>query len=204
MMLAKIKEALAELYEEIPAAAETAEAEAEPEEATAEQAEEAAPAAPETAAPPAGEEAEAAAPETGETAEAVAPPGPQETDYPAKGYHLDAALPPEKIVAAVEILNREDFFLETITGVDWIDAQQLEVVYDFNHFDENCRVVLRSMLDRSKPEIPTISDIYQGANWHERETHDFFGIVFTGHPNLEPLLLPEDADFHPLLKDFKA
>jgi len=80
----------------------------------------------------------------------------------------------------------------------------LEVVYDFNHFAELCRVVIRSRLDRNNPEIPTISNIYQGANWHERETHDFFGIIFSGHPNLEPLLLPEDADFHPLLKDFKA
>ena len=110
----------------------------------------------------------------------------------------------EAEVAAAEILNRENFFIEAITGVDWIDDQQLEVVYDFNHFDELCRVVIRSRLDRSNPEIPTISHIYQGANWHERETHDFFGITFTGHPNLEPLLLPEDADFHPLLKDFKA
>ena len=201
MMLSKVKEALAALYEEIPAAVETAETGAPPAEAAAE----------ETAAPPAGEETAAAVPETEEAAETAEaeeeeapPPGPVETDYAAKGYHLDAALEPEKIVAAVEILNREGFFLETITGVDWIDEQQLEAVYDFNHFDENCRVVLRSRLDRGKPEIPTISHIYQGANWHERETHDFFGIVFTGHPNLEPLLLPEDADFHPLLKDFKA
>ena len=195
MMLAKIKEALAGLYEEIPTAMETVEAEAAPEEATAEQAEQVEEAAPEAA--------EAAG--TAEKAEEPAtPPGPKESDYTATGCNLDAELPPEKIVAAVEILNREDFFLETITGVDWIDAQQMEVIYDFNHFDENCRVVLRSRLDRSKPEIPTISHIYQGANWHERETHDFFGIVFTGHPNLEPLLLPEDADFHPLLKDFKA
>ena len=80
----------------------------------------------------------------------------------------------------------------------------MEVVYDFNHFDELCRVVIRTRVDRDTPEVPTISHIYQGANWHERETHDFFGIIFTGHPNLEPLLLPEDADFHPLLKDFKA
>ena len=65
-------------------------------------------------------------------------------------------------------------------------------------------MVIRSRIDRNNPEIPTISHIYQGANWHERETHDFFGIIFSGHPNLEPLLLPEDADFHPLLKDFKA
>jgi NADH-quinone oxidoreductase subunit C len=196
MLLTKIKEALNSLYEDIqaePEAAEAAETEAKAEEAAPEaQAEESKPVEQEE-----GAEAEAAA-------EPPPPPGPRETDYKAKGYHLDVDLPPEKVVAAAEILNRENFFIEAITGVDWIDEQQLEVVYDFNHFDELCRVVVRTRLDRNNPEVPTISHIYQGANWHERETHDFFGIIFTGHPNLEPLLLPEDADFHPLLKDFKA
>ena len=204
MLLAKIKEALNSLYEDIqevpeaPAAAEAevAAAETAPETETAP-----APEAQAEEGEPAAGEGEA---ETEEAEEPVAPPGPKETDYKAKGYHLDVDLPPEKVVAAAEILNRENFFIEAITGVDWIDDQQLEVVYDFNHFDALCRVVIRSRLDRSNPEIPTISHIYQGANWHERETHDFFGITFTGHPNLEPLLLPEDADFHPLLKDFKA
>ena len=204
MLLAKIKEALNSLYEDIqevpeaPAAAEAevAAAETDPETETAPASEAEA----EEGEPAAGE-GEA---ETEEAEEPAAPPGLKETDYKAKGYHLDVDLPPEKVVAAAEILNRENFFIEAITGVDWIDDQQLEVVYDFNHFDELCRVVIRSRLDRSNPEIPTISHIYQGANWHERETHDFFGITFTGHPNLEPLLLPEDADFHPLLKDFKA
>lgn len=80
----------------------------------------------------------------------------------------------------------------------------IEVVYDFFHYEENCRVVFRTRIPRDNPEVPTISSIYQGANWHERETHDFFGVRFLGHPDLTPLLLPEDADFHPLLKDFKA
>jgi NADH-quinone oxidoreductase subunit C len=196
MLLTKIKEALNSLYEDIqpePEVTEAAETEVKAEEA-----------APEAQA----EESKAVEQEEGAEAEAAAepppPPGPRETDYKAKGYHLDVELPPEKVVAAAEILNRENLFIEAITGVDWIDEQQLEVVYDFNHFDELCRVVVRTRLDRNNPEVPTISHIYQGANWHERETHDFFGIIFTGHPNLEPLLLPEDADFHPLLKDFKA
>ncbi|MBW2466130.1 MAG: NADH-quinone oxidoreductase subunit C [Deltaproteobacteria bacterium] len=204
MLLARIKEALSSLYEdiqEIQEAPEAAEAAEEVETAAAD----AAPA--EDAQPeesPA-EQKESDSEEASEEAEEPpAPPGPRETDYKTKGYHLDAALPPEKVVAAAEILSQQGFFIEAITGVDWIDEQQLEVVYDFNHFDELCRVVIRSRLDRNEPEIPTISHIYQGANWHERETHDFFGIIFTGHPNLEPLLLPEDADFHPLLKDFKA
>jgi NADH-quinone oxidoreductase subunit C len=187
MLLAKIKEALSSLYEDIQ---ETQEAPAAADAAEETQVKETAP------------EQEDAKPEEAE--ELQAPPGPKETDYKAKGYHLDVDLPPEKISEAAEILLRENFFIESITGVDWIDDEQLEAVYDFNHFDELCRVVIRTRTDRNNPEIPTISNIYQGANWHERETHDFFGIKFTGHPNLEPLLLPEDADFHPLLKDFKA
>lgn len=200
MLLAKIKEALSSLYEDIQetqevpdaAAAAAVEAEVAAEEVAADAETAGADAAP-------AEDAQAE-----EAEEPKAPPGPKETDYKAKGYHLDVELPPEKIPEAAEILTRENFFIESITGVDWIDEQQLEVVYDFNHFDELCRVVIRSRTDRNNPEIPTISHIYQGANWHERETHDFFGIKFIGHPDLSPLLLPEDADFHPLLKDFKA
>jgi len=164
-----------------------------------------------------------------------------ETDYKVKGYHLDVEVGPEQVVTAAELLDRLGFFLEAITGVDWlgktpVDNQpeavaadepaeeggeeseagaeaeskeapgdKLEVVYDYNRTDgELCRVVIRCRLDRDEPEISTISGIIPGADWHERETHDFFGIVFTGHPDLSPLLLPEDADFHPLRKDFKA
>ena len=209
MLLAKIKEALNSLYEDIGEAPEAPEA-AETEVVAAETAPEAKKApAPEAQAEEgetAAQEGEAKTEEAEEpaAAAATAPPGPRETDYKTKGYHLDVDLPPEKIVAAVEILNQENFFIESITGVDWIEEQQLEAVYDFNHFDELCRVVIRTRTDRNNPAIPTISHIYQGANWHERETHDFFGIKFIGHPNLEPLLLPEDADFHPLLKDFKV
>lgn len=128
-----------------------------------------------------------------------------ERDYAVHGYHLDAQVAPEQVVAAVSILDNNEFFIESITGVDWIKENQLEVVYDFSRYDfDLCRVVIRTRLDRSNPEVPTITKIYAGANWHERETHDFFGIKFIGHPHLIPLLLPEDADFHPLLKDFKS
>jgi NADH-quinone oxidoreductase subunit C len=207
MLLAKIKEALDSLYDDIREAAGAAAA-AEPE--TVPEAEAEPEVQPEAAADELPQDAEATGEAKEDSAEAVeevpeepAPPiGPQETDYQTKGYHLDVELLPAKVVEAVEILNSQGFFIVAVTGVDWIDEQQLEVVYDFNHFDELCRVVVRARLDRENPEIPTISHIYQGANWHERETHDFFGIKFTDHPDLSPLLLPEDADFHPLLKDF--
>jgi NADH-quinone oxidoreductase subunit C len=213
MLLTRIKEALSSLYENIQETPDVEETEAAAvdeaaEEVVADSTSTDAAAETETAAAEDAAPAENAAPEQEEAQEEEAeeppPPGPKETDYNAKGYHLDVELPPEKLPEAAEILTKENFFIESITGVDWIDDQQLEAVYDFNHFDELCRVVIRTRTDRNNPEIPTISHIYQGANWHERETHDFFGIKFTGHPCLEPLLLPEDADFHPLLKDFKA
>jgi NADH-quinone oxidoreductase subunit C len=128
-----------------------------------------------------------------------------ESNYAACGYHLDIQLSPNQLLAAVEILFDCGFFIETITGVDWIKENQIEAVYDFSRYDfDLCRVVIRTRTPRANPSLPTITGIYSGANWHEREAHDFFGIVFTGHPHLIPLLLPEDADFHPLLKDFKA
>ncbi len=130
--------------------------------------------------------------------------GVLERDYNACGYHLDVQLDPGELLAAVLILDKADFFIESITGVDWIKEDQLEVVYDFSRFDfDLCRVVIRTRTPRPDPKVPTITKIYTGASWHERETHDFFGIKFEGHPHLVPLLLPEDADFHPLLKDFK-
>ncbi|MBU0674076.1 MAG: NADH-quinone oxidoreductase subunit C [Proteobacteria bacterium] len=155
-----------------------------------------------------------------------------ETDHAAKGYHLDVAASPAQVVAMAEILDQEGFAIEAVTGVDWLGEaaavakkpevaegeepvvetpgeppeEQMEVVYDFSHSGIRplLRIVIRCRINRGTPELPTISGVYPGANWHERETHDFFGIIFTGHPDLSPLLLPEDADFHPLLKDFKA
>jgi NADH-quinone oxidoreductase subunit C len=128
-----------------------------------------------------------------------------ECNYAVHGYHLDAQVAPDQLIEAITIVDEAEFFIESITGVDWIKENQIEVVYDFSRYDfETCRVVIRTRVDRDNPVVPTITTIYAGANWHERETHDFFGIKFDGHPHLIPLLLPEDADFHPLLKDFKA
>ncbi len=146
-----------------------------------------------------------AAPAEEATTGAARPNGVISRDYKAHGYHLDAQVAPEQLLAAVGVVDQAGFFIESITGVDWIKEQQMEVIYDFSRFDfDPCRVVIRTRVPRDQPLVPTISSIYAGANWHERETHDFFGIKFTGHPHLVPLLLPEDADFHPLLKDFKA
>lgn len=134
---------------------------------------------------------------------APVPPGPvQVIDFPSRGWHLDVAVPVERLVSAVELLDRRGLALDAVTGMDWLARQEMEVVYDFFHLEETLRVVVRCRVPRDQPEVPTISAVFAGANWHEREAHEFFGIRFRGHPNLVPLLLPEDADYHPLRKDF--
>ncbi len=127
----------------------------------------------------------------------------QTTTHAAKGYDLDATVASNQVVHAAELLDRAGFALDTITGVDWIAQNEMEVVYDYFHPTAALRVVVRTRVPRPTPELPSITALFPGANWHERETHDFFGIRFSGHPNLKPFLLPEDADFHPLRKDYQ-
>lgn len=117
---------------------------------------------------------------------------------------MDAIVQADQVVCAAEELDKEGFALDTITGVDWIAAGQMEVIYDYFHPLNGVRVAVRCRLSRENPEVATISHVFPGANWHERETHDFFGIRFLGHPDLTPFLLPEDATYHPLRKDFVA
>jgi NADH:ubiquinone oxidoreductase subunit C len=64
------------------------------------------------------------------------------------------------------------------------------------------RLLVRTTVPHEAPALPTATEVYAGAAWHERETHEMFGIGFTGHPHLEPLLLPEGFEGHPLRKDF--
>jgi NADH-quinone oxidoreductase subunit C len=142
-----------------------------------------------------------------EVSPAVPPPAPavppvRAVDFALKGFHLDASLPPARVVEAARVLADAGFAIDAVTGVDWMAEKQMEVVYDYFHPLGPLRVAVRTRVPRDVPELPTISEVFPGANWHERETHDFFGIRFLGHPNLKPFLLPEDADFHPLRKDF--
>jgi NADH-quinone oxidoreductase subunit C len=133
----------------------------------------------------------------------TAPAVVQITDPALKGYHLDVTVAPSLVVDAAGIADRAGFAMDAVTGVDWLAQNEMEVVYDYFHPESPLRVVVRARIPRGEPELPTIGGVFAGANWHERETHDFFGIRFTGHPNLKPFLLPEDATFHPLLKDYK-
>jgi NADH-quinone oxidoreductase subunit C len=125
-------------------------------------------------------------------------------DFSKRGCHLEIAASGTDIEAAASAMDGLGFTLEAISGIDWPAEEAMELVYDFNKMADGGRIAIRVRVSREKPELPSISKIFGGANWHEREAHEMFGILFSGHPNLTPLLLPEDAIFHPLRKDFAA
>nr|WP_320010002.1 NADH-quinone oxidoreductase subunit C [uncultured Desulfobulbus sp.] len=130
-------------------------------------------------------------------------PGIRVTDPAKHGHHVEVLVTQDQVVAIAEVMDKEGYFLESISGVDWLDQQQLEVVYDYNRLGgEHCRVMVRTRIPRDTPELPTITGVFPSADWHERETFDFYGVLFQDHPNLIRILLPEDADFFPLRKDY--
>jgi len=123
-------------------------------------------------------------------------------DYATKGYHLEVKLKPAQVTSLAEMMSQAGLYLEQVTAVDWLAQAQMEILYHYASFWEPCRVIGRCRIARDTEKVPSIAAIYQGADWHEREVFDMFGVRFTGHPDLKRLLLPEDADFHPLRKDF--
>jgi NADH-quinone oxidoreductase subunit C len=122
-------------------------------------------------------------------------------DYAKTGYHLEVGAQPDQIQGLAQAMLDEGCFLESLTAVDL--KESFLMVYHFANFYELCRTVVHVPLAKKKG-MPTLARIYPGADWYEREVFDLFGIHFFGHPNLKRILLPEDADFHPLLKDFGA
>lgn len=117
------------------------------------------------------------------------------------GYHLQAEVPPAKLEGAAALLTAQGLFLEFVTAVDRVE--HLEVVYMFGRVDAPCRVKLWLNAAKGEP-VPSLARMIPAADWHEREAFDMLGQVFAGHPDHRRILLPEDADFHPLLKDFQA
>jgi len=111
--------------------------------------------------------------------------------------------------------------LHNISGVDYLELDpkkvakagfepHLEVVYHLQSFTQKHRFVVKMILPRWKddkpghlPEVPSVTELYGSANWHEREVFDLVGVQFVGHPELSRILLAEDWVGHPLRKDYE-
>lgn len=113
---------------------------------------------------------------------------------------------PTSLHSLIQSLYQEEGFqfLTDITGVHYPDriGEEFEAVYHLHNLTENIRIKVKVPLSIHSLTIPSIVDIYSGANWMERETYDFFGIEFENHPNLTRILNADDMTIHPMRKEY--
>jgi NADH-quinone oxidoreductase subunit C len=94
-------------------------------------------------------------------------------------------------------------YLTDITGIHYPDTKlPIGVIYHLHSLTNNVRVRIKVFLEEYNCTIPTATTLWQGANWMERETYDFFGIVFEGHPNLVRILNVDDMTVFPMRKEY--
>ena len=114
----------------------------------------------------------------------------------------------EEIIPVLEFLKDHKVyqinFLTDLTGIHYPDSPEKEfmVVYHVHSFIHNFRVRIKVSLSEADIHIPTATGLYACANWMERETYDFFGILFDGHPNLIRILNIEEMDYFPMRREY--
>ena len=121
---------------------------------------------------------------------------------------LTVTMPAELNLKVMQFLfDAEDLhfrFMTDLTGVHYPDrkGEELCVVYHLHNMISNIRLRLKAYIPIEKPDIFTASKLFSAANWMERETYDFFGINFIGHPNLIRILNVEEMDYFPMRKEY--
>lgn len=111
----------------------------------------------------------------------------------------------ERIREVCAFLRRSAGFsrLCAVTAVDRFPGEpRFEVVYQLHSIERGERLRLKCRVGGQDPEIDSVTGVWPGADWYEREVFDLFGVGFRGHPNLKRILMPEDWDGHPLRKDY--
>mgnify|MGYP002628539430 CR=1 FL=1 len=115
---------------------------------------------------------------------------------------------PEHLIAVAQVL-RDDAALRFemcmgVSGAHWPKEKdrELHAIYPFISITNNRRVLVEVVVSEGNPHIPSITAIYPANNWHERETYDFFGIIFDGHPSLTRIEMPDDWVGYPQRKDY--
>ena len=117
---------------------------------------------------------------------------------------LTVTVAPETIRQACATVQAAGYiFFEDMTAVDWFPTEpRFQLSYHILSHKYKERIRLRAMVSNSDPAIESITSIWPGANYYEREVFDLFGIRFEGHPNLRRIMMPEDWVGHPLRKDY--
>jgi NADH-quinone oxidoreductase subunit C len=113
----------------------------------------------------------------------------------------------EKIMDICRYLYEDDSirmnFLSDLCGVDYPERKyRFEVIYNLYSLKYNHRLIIKALIPGDAPCIDSVVPVWKGANWHEREACDMYGIIFTGHPDLRRILMPDDWEGFPLRKDY--
>ncbi|MDP4184504.1 MAG: NADH-quinone oxidoreductase subunit C [Bacteroidota bacterium] len=113
----------------------------------------------------------------------------------------------EIITALLKFLYEDESlqfrFLTDLCGIQYPEAElPFGVIYHLHSFTQNLRIRVKSFAPADDPVFPTATTVFAAANWMERETFDFFGIIFEGHPNLKRILNMEDMDYFPMRKEY--
>ncbi|MFT5196104.1 MAG: NADH-quinone oxidoreductase subunit C/D [Candidatus Promineifilaceae bacterium] len=130
---------------------------------------------------------------------------PDLTDDPRPNY-TGLMVPADQLLAvAVELKEKLGFnYLSSVTGADLIDDDKMEVIYHTYSIEQGGGpVVLKTQVDRSNPDVPSLTPMWAGADFQEREAYDLLGINFTGHPDMRRILMWDGFEGHPLRKDWK-
>ena len=118
---------------------------------------------------------------------------------------LTLEIAPAKIASICGFLKYDQKFerLSSVTAVDRYPLEpRFEVVYHLHSVEQKQRVRLKCRLQSDEPAIESVTSVWRGANWYEREVFDLFGINFLNHPDLRRIMLPDDWEGHPLRKDY--
>ena len=121
-----------------------------------------------------------------------------------KGNEVRVKVAPSKSLELCQAFYDLGFeYLNCLSGVDWIEERELEVVYHISSLRHKYKAVVKVRVPRQNPVVRSVTSIWKTANWHEREAYDLFGIHFEGHPDLRRILTSEDWVGHPLRKDYE-
>lgn len=135
--------------------------------------------------------------------------GEQLTEWGAPYGLLTVTAPAGMNLKVLQYLYEEETlgfrFMTDLTGVHFPDrkGEELSVVYHMHNLVENIRLRLKVYVPVEKPDVYTASKLFSAANWMERETYDFFGINFVGHPNLIRILNVDEMDYFPMRKEYQ-